>query len=243
MWLAMVSLMVAVQPNLDTSPRTAATLGPVDLNGDGVRETLQQTDAGVVVGRATVPCGETTFPCQLEVHDITGSDKAKELVACELGPRDDRTCSVFRMRGDALVELKLTLDPTRRGPHGPEVFYPDQIETKGNGILLARQTQRLYTRIEKFVEKDGTLVHFPQPFYDMGGVTVRIHRSAPITREPKGSGVVANLLPDADVVLLLEHGDHAEHFLVRTSTGLVGWISLEQLMAASNFVQQVYGAG
>ena len=55
MWTLLWAL--ALQPPTDDGPRTAATLGPIDLDGDRQRESVRQTDAGVVVERATVPCG------------------------------------------------------------------------------------------------------------------------------------------------------------------------------------------
>lgn len=245
-WLACTTAHAAVPPTSAKTPQTAATLGPIDLDGDRVRETVRQTDAGVVVGKSTVPCGDTSFPCELEVHDITGGDGRKELAVCELGPRDDRSCRLFGYRGGKLFAIPLPVDPSRRAQS--EIYYEGrvwahQLETKGNGIVLADQPGRLYTRREKLVWRDGGLVHVPQPLYDMGGKSVHVDRTFPITSTVTGGAVVANVRTGSDVRLLVESGDHPGHVLVVISSGLVGWTTIEALKRASDQVMGAYMTG
>jgi hypothetical protein len=211
---------------------------PTDLDGDGQPEAFTQRGEQVAVGGALLPfeCAGGAFPCDVEVHDITARDGQKEVAQCLFGPRDDRSCRLYRFAGGTLTELPV------RSQSGEELL-PSRLTTKGNGILLADQGLRFYTRREKLVHQKGALKHVPQPFYDTGGLKVPVDRSFPITREPKGGAVVANVAPGTTVSLVLAHGTDPDVFLVLVSSGLMGWAHIETIAKGSDQVMATLGAG
>jgi hypothetical protein len=77
---------------------TALAAAPVDLNGDGKKETIEVGEEQFRVGNATVDCGGYTA-CTVTAIDVKSSDKYKEVMACEHGVRDDVSCRLYRYDG------------------------------------------------------------------------------------------------------------------------------------------------
>lgn len=211
--------------------------GPTDLDGDGKPEVISLVqDTGYKVGAATLECSLEFGGCELRVVDLKGDDKRKELELCSRGPRDERLCALHVYDKGKLVEL----EPTIKGQR----TWPSAFEVPVTGFLYADYQYRIYTRREKFtLGADGrTLTQVPQPFYHVDQ-KLHVDRTFPITARPDGGPVVANARPNSDVTLILESGETDDLFLVRLSSGLVGWVSLETLLGASDRLQMVYGAG
>ena len=76
-----------------------------------------------------------------------------------------------------------------------------------------------------------------------GGTTLHVDRSFAITSLPGGGATVANAKPDSDVVLIVESGDRPDHFLVKLSSGVVGWATLDALLGASDALKAAFSAG
>ena len=50
---------------------------PTDLDGDGKPERIVLDGDTVRVGEARAGCGSDSFPCELEVHDLTAGDNVR----------------------------------------------------------------------------------------------------------------------------------------------------------------------
>jgi len=102
----------------------------------------------------------------------------------------------------------------------------------------------LWTRRHKFLlATDGlSLTSVPQPYFNVDR-PLHVDRTFPITLEPGGANVVANVRPDSDIHLLVEHGSKQGALLVRVSSGLVGWTTMEKLTEASDHLMMMMSAG
>lgn len=217
--------------------RAAALPEPVDLDGDNKPESFSRAqETAIKIGAASVECGMEPGDCLVSVVDIKPGDKRKELVLCWQGPRDDRQCELQVYAAGKLTEMPIKI----KG----EAWWPSAIEVPGTGFIYVDSVSRIYTRRDKFtLSADGkALTHVPQPFLNVG-TTLHIERSFAITAQPAGGAVVANARPDTDIVLLLESGELPDHFLVRLSSGLVGWATLEALLGASDGLKAAFSAG
>lgn len=209
------------------APLALAAAPQVDLDGDGKDEKISVTEEHVRVNDATVECSGYEFPCEIHVEDINGSDGLKELSLCEFGPRDSKHCRLYVYKGGALKELELSAF---------EDFYPSDIVTSGNSIVLADTNWRFFERREKFVvsadRSSATLV--AQPFYAVG-YALHVDRTFPIYGAVGGGGgTVANVRPDSDIEIVLQSGADDGWFLVKISSGLMGWVHLDGLIGASD---------
>lgn len=213
------------------APLALATPLSADLDGDGKPEVITVDDSGVKVGKHLITCGGMAL-CEVQIHDLSSEDKIKELVTIESGPRDDKYARIYRLEKGGPVEMRWS----------QEEHYAESIQTSGNGILLTDTRERLYIKRQKWVAKGGVLTLVAQPFWAVQ-TEVGIDRSVPIVRTIGGSETVANIKADSRITVLLESPDTPEWFLVKTSTGLTGWISLESLRGASDEVMGIYGAG
>ena len=209
---------------------------PTDLDGDGKAEIIKVEPERVVVGAASLECYSEPSACDVAVVDIRGDDKRRELSVCEAGPRDDVSCTLYAYKAGKLIKIPVL--------SGAEEWWPSAFEITGNGFVYTDGGSYLYKRRDKYaLQADGlTLKLVPQPFY-YAGAKVHVDRTFPITMDPGGGAVVANARPDSDVELVLEHGQKPGFYLVKLSSGLVGWASLEALMGASDNLQMLMSAG
>lgn len=215
----------------------AQTVPQVDLDGDGKVDTITVTEEGVAIAGHTVACGGMDL-CRVELRDVSSADAWREVQVVELGPRDDAAAWLYRLHDGKLVELSF------RKTSDTEDWQsrPSNIVTSGNGIVLAEQEQRLYTRREKYVASGDQLTHVPQPFWFVD-YAVHVDRTFPIRLAPGSETVVANVKPDSDVRLVLESVERPGWFLVHISSGLTGWADIDALMSGSNQVMGIMGAG
>lgn len=207
-----------------------------DLDGDGKPETISVSASGVKVGKASLDCGSESFLCPVEVLDISPGDKGKELVICDVAPRLERACDLYVYSKGALTQLL---------PAGREYGMGAlKMSTQGNGVLLVESWERLYTRLEKYTlnEARTALVLVPQP-YQYVNFDALIDRVFPLTYSPDGGSKVGTVRAGSTVTVLLESAEHPEHFLIRTSTGLIGWTDVDTLRGASDIIGHIYGAG
>lgn len=202
-----------------------------DLDGDGKNESIQIRDDEVVIGRASIPCGAMQ-PCSVEVVDARTGDSQKEVVLCEAGLRDEVNCRLYTYEARRAVQI-----PFSDGSEPPEIL------TNGSGIVRTRAWQdRLYTRTEKYLLRSGRLERVAQPFF-AADEAVHIDRTFPITLEPGAGAVVANVAPNSDITVVLEHGSKDDFYLITVSSGLMGWVKLSDLVSASDELRQRMSAG
>ncbi|MCK6503586.1 hypothetical protein L6R53_09340 [Myxococcota bacterium] len=219
------------------APALAQSPPPTDLDGDGKADAIVVEEEGVTIGGQRVACGGMEL-CSVQLHDIAADDGLREVLVIELGPRDDASARLYRLRKGKLVELSFR----KPGDSDEWQSVPSAVSTSGNGIVLADHQGRFYTQRQKYVAKGDTLTHVPQPFW-YAGFEVHVDRSVPVVRSPGGTEVVANVKPDSDITVLLESAEQEGWFLVKLSTGLTGWVTLETLAQGSDQVRGVMSAG
>lgn len=207
---------------------------PTDLDGDGSKEAFDVEGGRVHIGKAKADCGSDGFPCEVEVHDLTAGDKQREVAVCNFGPRGYRYCELFAYAGGSLKPLPFAFPD--------DTYPPSRIETKGNGIALAKNEGRLYTRVDKFVHKDGKLAYVAQAGWFVGK-PVKVDRTFPIATEPNGGTRVAGVRPGSTITVLLESATAKQWYLVHISSGLTGWVSEQALVGASDELGALWGAG
>jgi len=98
----------------------------------------------------------------------------------------------------------------------------------GNGIVYVDDWAGFWKRMDKYVLNKQTrkLDHVKQPFYYVG-VTGTVDSSIPIYAATDMKTPVANLLPKSAVLILLNDGK--ENYLLKSTTGLVGWVKEDTL--------------
>ncbi|MEZ4318746.1 MAG: hypothetical protein R3F61_14630 [Myxococcota bacterium] len=216
---------------------SAALAAPlqIDLDGDGKPETVRYDAEAqrVHIGSHEVECDGD--PCDVEAHDVSSSDKGREVEVCAHGPRDDTSCWLYTIRAGKLVKYTWSRD-----------YGAPSLTTSGNGLVLVVDGyhQRLYERIEKY-KVDGTaLTLVRQPIYLAATpATLPIDQSFALLYAPDSKEVVANAKPKTTIAILGEHGERDGWMLVRLSSGISGWAHVDALAAASVQYMQVLGAG
>lgn len=222
----------------------AATSVEADFDGDGKKDKIVATEDVVKLnGLEPVDCAGG---CSVEVVDIAADKPGKELVLCTSGPRDDVSCDLYRQAKGTWSYIGF---PAGYGG-------PSAIVTKGNGFVLAYTDDRWVSRVEKYSYDGATLTRFVQPFYSTvserrpDGFTIAVDRSFALVTETRGSVVVANVAPKTTAVALLEAVAGPEvwdpderWFLVRLSSGLVGWASLASIIQSSDELIALNSAG
>lgn len=204
-----------------------------DLNGDGKKEAITVAEESVSVGSASITCGGFS-PCEVTVADVSSKDKFKELQVCELGPRDDKSCRLYRYNGQTLTPL----------PFAGTEYGLAEIITNGSGIVRSTQwAHRLYERVDKWTLSDGTLVKTPQAMYG-AGVDFHVDKTFKLKLEPDAeSTTIANTRGNSDIRLLAEHATREGWFLVMLSSRITGWVHQSTLMEISEGYQMTMSAG
>ncbi len=224
---------------LSLAPRPAAAAPPLsaDLDGDGKAEVARAEPGKIKVGAASFECGYDGFTCSVSLADVNPSDGPKELILCGEAPRADRACDLYAYEKGAIRQIPVLGQAWKS-------LDAVQIEAPGNGFVLVKNPGRLGEHLDKYSLDAGrtglTLVRQPFRYVNLEVVT---EKSLTLSLEPAGGPVVANTKAGSKITILLESQDKPEHYLIRTSTGLVGWAALPALTAASQAVQMAYSAG
>lgn len=216
----------------------AAQSVEADFDGDGKPEKVAVVADKVPLKGMAEEVWCELDACDLYVLDLDASKAGKELGVCQHGPRDDLSCHVYGSKGGSWSEWKFPDDRT-----------PSDLATSGNGILLGHHVDRWYARLEKYTLGPTGFVRAPQPFYSTAteknpaGMSFTPDRIFPIVDKPGGTVVIANVANGRVVHVIFEsaehlassgHADGKRWFLVRTTSGLVGWATLEALIRSSD---------
>lgn len=208
-----------------------------DFDGDGAVETITVTpDGATVAGTPLEECDGYGEGCLLEALDVHKNRVGVQLMACMVGPRDDKACRLYNVKKSGISRISATLNG--------ENFEPDKFTTNGWGVVLGHQWGRLYTRVDKFTLNDaGTaLVHVAQPFYAVDK-EVKVTTTFPIVGLAKGTDVVANVAPQSTIRVLVESAEDPGWVVVKTSSGLTGWVAIETMVEHSEELMMLWGAG
>ncbi|MBZ4417598.1 VCBS repeat-containing protein [Myxococcus sp. RHSTA-1-4] len=196
----------------------------VDLNGDGKPEALSlEWDEGkdqfvLKAGNATLR-GKTdgNEPAGFTVVDIDSGDKRKE-VAVHTGETDqDKQEHLFAFDGKGLKALG---------------SVPALTEARGNGIILSDSWQGFWNRRVKYVldARAGKVTEVPQEMYAVG-VEATVKVSFPLARSRTEKTPVATLAQGSRIqVLAAAPVGRGYLFLVKSSTGLLGWADEKSLV-------------
>lgn len=132
------------------------------------------------------------------------------------GPSDDPAFVVYAENGANLNEL---ID--ERGE--PFIVGGLNLIIPGNGSLyVSGHTNNMFNERRKFKVMGNRVREIPQPFYYVGIGTVTT-RPIKLYSSLSKKEVVAQLPKDAKIAVLVNKG---EHYLVKTSFGLVGWVHI-----------------
>ncbi|RKH93237.1 hypothetical protein D7Y04_41255 [Corallococcus sp. AB038B] len=197
----------------------------VDLDGDGKPDAVSLT-AGED-GKFTLKVGGATLKGDasgnevpgFQVVDLDTGDKWKELLVQTLGELDDgHRYFVYGYDGKAVKLLGNVHALT---------------EAKGNGIVLVDRWMAFWQKRDKYTldRKAWKLVHVPQELYAVTAepgkeVTATVKKSFPLTQSRTGSAVLATTAQGSKVTVLAASVPAKGEvlYLVRSSTGLLGWV-------------------
>ncbi|WP_395849544.1 hypothetical protein [Cystobacter fuscus] len=215
----------ALFPVLLSLPALAAEPVRADLDGDGKPESITvkwDVDQGgftLQVGSASVRA-KTEDPNEggVEVVDLDRGDKWKD-IAITTGQTDsDHRVFLYGFDGKTLKPLGEVHALT---------------EAKGNGIILSDSWMGFWNKREKYVlDRPAWKIRaVPQPLYAVG-VECKVKQSFPIVQGRSDKTPVATLAQDSRIQVLAADtsGRPGEEFyLVKSSTGLLGWASRADL--------------
>jgi len=221
----------------------AAAPEPVDLDGDGTPEVIRIEPGQVMVGTIDIPCHAIEETCYVEVHDMLATDKRKELALCQVGGRGEHLCRFFRFVKGEAIQVEFPADPT-----GTTISDISSIHTNGSGnVLVDEAGGRLVTRRKKHAWNGKKLTFVRQPLYAADpanpGTRIDLDLVLDVRFAPLSNEIVARAAANSIIVLLGEHGEKSGWYLVRTATGLTGWVDVESLQTASKSVMARMSAG
>lgn len=233
--LAVTAFTLLAAPGAHAQEQGLVQSTRADLNGDGKPEAISvkwnenngSPDFVLTVGSATHRMKVGAEVQGLSILDVDSSDTLKE-VAVHTGMTDtDSIAILFRYDGKSLK---------------PMGSVPALTEVKGNGIILSDSWRGFWNSRDKYVVEPKTekLTLVPQEFYYVGQeATVR--ESFPITQTRSDKKPVAQLAVGSRIQVVIATrvpvpgGPHtALVYLVKSSTGLMGWTTSEVLSAKTD---------
>ncbi|AKQ70080.1 hypothetical protein A176_006992 [Myxococcus hansupus] len=228
-----VSVLAVVTCSLLTAPRALANAetpvksGSVDLNGDGKAEAVSieydEAKDEVVLkadgASARIP-GDGNAPDGLFIVDLDTRDKRKELVVRTGQTDSDARSYIYGFDGKALKPLGIV---------------PNLTEAKGNGIILSDSWKGFWNQRDKYVldAKTGKVSLVPQDLYAVG-VEATVKQSFPLARSRTDKSAIATLAQGSTIQVLAASPPSGKGgaylYLVKSSTGLLGWATAKDLM-------------
>lgn len=236
----LVLLAVALGVTLPQTPAAIAQTSPrllkADLDGDGTPETVKLTTTRgandeqsftLTVNVATVTRKlELEADVEMKIIDVDRSDKFKEVLIQGVGASDYSYTFVYHYDGKALIEILKA-----EGQGG--------VEFSGNGIALQSDWMGFWTRKRKH-QLDNTTQRFrevPQEIYYVG-IEGKVKETFPVYERRGATTVVANTRAGSTMLVVAcdpsphctgDTNDACHWYLIKTETGLLGWVRLETL--------------
>ncbi|MCP3102553.1 hypothetical protein LZ198_27130 [Myxococcus sp. K15C18031901] len=213
----------------DDAPVTSAT---VDVDGDGKPESLTlewSEDAPkpyvLKVGSATIQgASKEEAVSGFTIVDLDASDRRKEIAVHTGNTDEDARTDLFSYDGKKLKALG---------------SVPKLTEVKGNSIILSDQWKGFWNQRDKFTydAKAGKVSEVPQELYYVGSLEAKVRQSFPITYGRADKKPVANLAVGSTIqvlaaTLVTAPGGRSRTYvyLVKSSTGLMGWVPGPELV-------------
>lgn len=211
-----------------------------DLDGDGTPDTvLERKEAGacgVTVGTAQWMAPEAGFEtCAVRVVDLDAADPTREVLVEAIGRGDHRGYWLLRLTAGKLVALG--------GITGALPTPPDII---GNGfVMLDRWMGFFAMRIKLELGTDGKLREVVPELYAVGINALKVRKSFPLIAVRGRPEVMARLRAGSEINVVAYDpspacapapGDPVEPcdlFLVRASSGVLGWARHSDLAAST----------
>ncbi len=211
--------------------------GEVDLDGDGKKESISFTEKEgesytLKVGSAAITQKNSDMLAGFAVVDFDKNDRMQELLVDAPADADDfHNYAVFRYQ-----KGKLSLLGAFAGAIPSEPAIP------GNGSVRFDLWMGFFKTTDKLELKGNALVRVEQAFMYVG-VNGKPKGSPKMFRTPDKNGVVATLTAGQPIDIIgylpsrtacKRKEDNAafkscDAFLVKSSSGLVGWITFEDL--------------
>jgi len=174
----------------------------------------------------------------LAIVDIDRSDRYKEIDIRTYGGSDIVDHNIYWYDSKSIQKL---------------ADLSSKTDYKGNGIVLNRWWTCYVSITDKYVmdKRPRKLVLVPQEMYYIGKQH-KVLRSFPIYYSRQNKSVVANVEPNSAITVLVyvlnqvdpknpeKHDVMKEWFLIKTQSGLLGWVQLQTL---TEDVERMQGAG
>jgi hypothetical protein len=196
----------------------------LDINGDGKPEAIS-VEHDEAKAQYVLKVGTTTArgpdggsePNGFTLVDLDSSDKRKEVVV-HTGQTDyDKKAHVYAFDGKSLKPLGTV---------------PSITEARGNSIILSDTWQGFWNRRDKFAldAKKAKLAEVPQDLYAVG-VEATVKKTFPLARTRTEKTAIANLAQGSkiQVIAAARTGGNAWMYLVKSSTGLMGWATAKDI--------------
>ena len=170
------------------------------------------------------------------------------------GEDEPRVVRVFRTRIDRTKDEWYfvdydegpSVDPffiiTREGSEEPAGTVPGvHLYLPGNGsIYTSGHANTMFDEHRKYTIKNGELVETKQPFLHVG-IEGKAKKDLTIYSTPAQKEIVASIPKGAAMTVLLADG--ADHYLIKTAFGLVGWATIPSNSQEATVVDGLFFAG
>lgn len=204
---------------------TGEDTGHVDLNGDGVVDTIRFTcreeagDFTLYVNDAFVIGEGENLDGYCRVVDIDAEDNVKEISVGEAGPSDDYATAFYYYDGKRVIPMGKI-----QGSEFGNVLKIDgsgELATKTRGKTLHTWFYPDFYRLSE----EHLLERIPQELYDMN-CKVRVKKEFKLQKSRTSTETAVVLQPGEEVVILAS--DDKEWCLVQNSKGARGWFAFEK---------------
>lgn len=203
----------------------------IDLNGDGAKEQITMSNM-TEEGNFTLSVNGIQLEAKassgiestrgFSIIDIDTSDLFKEIYVSIPGYNKSNEYLIYGWDGIQIQEIARF--ESRGGIQ----------DLSGNGIILINGLKSFWSKREEYVldQQIRRLKQIPQELYYVG-VQVKAIESFPIYKTREGKDIIADLQQGSECIILLCDGSSSkpseEWYLIKSSTGLIGWAQVEVL--------------
>src|SRR5688572_15578787 len=195
-----------------------------DLDGDGKEETIAVEASTLTIDTKKLGTKlQTSEALRFAIIDLDQSDKKREVLVVAPEANDLADYLVLAWSDKKIVEL---------GRFGGQI--PSEPELSGGGFLTYGAWEGFYTRRVKLVldAKKQKLAELIPELYAVD-VSVKVKESFPLYTTRARKDVLARVKAGSEVTIVAcgasKAGAACDLFLVRSSTGLLGFVSFAEL--------------